>query len=260
MRSIDDRLAVAGVSEGEPFETWCRLRAVEGRRTTIVDLYRLAARQQGIAEPHELPLSERGRLAQQGVGVLFPGFQVAVGSNRDREPVELVPYDVDWPARFEEWREQLSGALGPAALRIEHVGSTSVPGLVAKPTIDVQISVAELGDEESYVAAIEGVGVQLRSRDIEHRYFRPFRGRPREVHVHVCQAGSSWEREHLLFRDYLREHPRACDRYAAVKQEAALVWRDDRWGYTEAKSHVILGVLDDAEGWAAGLGWTLTRA
>jgi GrpB-like predicted nucleotidyltransferase (UPF0157 family) len=91
-----------------------------------------------------------------------------------------------------------------------------------------------------YAPQIQQVGVQLRSRDAQHRFFRPFAGQPREVHVHVCQAGSEWEPEHLLFRDYLRTHPAAKDAYAQVKWEAAAVWPDDRIACTEAKTGVIL--------------------
>ena len=78
-------------------------------------------------------------------------------------------------------------------MRIEHVGSTSVPGLAAKPIVDVQVSVADLDDEAASVPPIEEVGLQLRSRDELHRCFRPFRAAPRDIHVHVCHVGSALE-------------------------------------------------------------------
>lgn len=90
---------------------------------------------------------------------------------------------------------------------------------------------------------IESLGLQLRSRDELHRYFRPKPGAPREVHVHVCQTGSTWAGEHLLFRDYLREHAAARDAYSRAKREAAARWGDDRFAYTDAKSEVILQIL-----------------
>ena len=74
--------------------------------------------------------------------------------------------------------------------------------------------------------------------------------------MHVCQAGSDWEREHLLFRDYLRSHPAGRDAYAKAKSEAAAVWTDDRIAYTEAKTGVILDLLDAAETWASENSWT----
>ena len=125
-------------------------------------------------------------------------------------------------------------------------GSTSVPGLLAKPTVDIQVSVTDVSDEDSYVPALAAIGLQLRSRDDFHRYFRPFAGQPREVHVHVCAAGSAWEREHLLFRNYLRDHPEARDAYADAKRKALEVWSDDRLAYTEAKGEAILDILDAA--------------
>lgn len=97
--------------------------------------------------------------------------------------------------------------------------------------------------------------MQLRSRDDEHRYFRPFPGRPRDVHVHVCSAGSAWEREHLLFRDYLRAEPATRDAYARVKEQAAAVWGDDRIAYTEAKGPLIRRTLRAADDWAVRSGW-----
>ena len=75
------------------------------------------------------------------------------------------------------------------------------------------------------------------------------------MHVHVCRSGSAWEREHLLFRDYLRGNPAACEVYAQAKREAAGVWADDSWAYTDAKSGVILDLLDDAEVWASETSW-----
>ena len=140
-----------------------------------------------------------------------------------RDPIEITPYDEDWPLRYEMWRSRLSNALGPTAERIDHVGSTAVPGLAAKPVIDIQVSVQRIGDEDAYVANIEALGIQLRSRDDEHRFFRPFSGLPRDVQVHVCSIGSRWEWEHLLFRDYLRGSESAREAYTDTKRRAAAV-------------------------------------
>jgi GrpB-like predicted nucleotidyltransferase (UPF0157 family) len=97
----------------------------------------------------------------------------------------------------------------------------------------------------------------LRFRDDEHRYFQPPPGRPRDVHLHVCQQGGDWERQHLLFRDYLRSSGDARETYAAAKREAARLWTDQAAAYTEAKSDVILGILDRAQAWAAATGWAI---
>jgi GrpB-like predicted nucleotidyltransferase (UPF0157 family) len=100
--------------------------------------------------------------------------------------------------------------------------------------------------EEAYVPALEAIGLQLRSRDILDRFFRPFPGRPREIHVHVCELGSEWEAAHLRFRDYLRTHPEACDQYTQAKRGAAALWADDGLAYTDAKTEVILKLLEQA--------------
>ena len=258
-RSLDARLAVAQVEpSAEPLMAWQRLREAEGRRTTIIDLYELVSRRRGLAG-HQLPQAERVELARSVMAIIWPGFVRTEGSERQDLSVEVVAYDRSWPGRYERWRDLLDGQLTDTALRMEHVGSTAVPGPPAKPTIDIQISVADLDDESWYVAQIEQAGVQLRSRDALHRFFRPFAGQPRDVHVHVCQAGSDWEREHLLFRDYLRSHAGARDAYARVKWEAAQVWSDDRIAYTEAKTGVILDLLGAAETWARTNSWAVTQ-
>ena len=256
-QSLDARLAAARVEpSAEPQAAWRRLRQAEGRRATVIDLYELVARQRGLAG-HQLPQAERAQLAQSVMPIIWPGFARTDGSERQDVRLEVVPYDLSWPSRYERWRDRLDEQLGATALRIEHVGSTAVPGLLAKPVIDIQISVPDLNDESRYVTQVEQAGVQLRSRDALHCFFRPFAGQPRDVHVHVCQAGSGWEREHLLFRDYLRSHAGARDAYAKVKQEAAQVWSDDRIAYTEAKTGVVLDLLDAAEIWARANCWAV---
>ncbi len=254
VRTLSERLAAAGVTSAEdPLLAWRRLHEAEGRRTTIIDLYRLVAEPRGL-QPHELPLPERLQLARSAMPMVWPGFSITEGSDRG-DPIAVVAYDPIWPATFSAWRKRIAEHLGLGARRIDHVGSTAVPGLAAKPTVDIQVSVSKLEDEDAYVPGLGRAGVQLRSRDQLHRYFRPFAGRPRDVHVHVCRAGSAWEREHLLFRDYLRTHAAAREAYAEAKRSAVQVWADDRWGYTEAKSDVILDILDAAERWAVGAGW-----
>jgi GrpB-like predicted nucleotidyltransferase (UPF0157 family) len=253
--SLDNRLAMAAVPRGtSPVETWRRLRDVEGARATVIDLYELVARERGL-QAHQLPQHERVALARSVMPDVWPGFAMTEGSDRVGDVIRVVPYDDDWPHRFERWRTRITAVLDDGARRIEHVGSTSVPGLPAKPIVDIQISVAEL-DDEWYVQRLEAAGVQLRSRDSLHRYFRPFPCEPRDVHVHVCAAGSEWERDHLLFRDYLRAHSRACDEYAAAKRQAATIWADDGIAYTDAKSEVILASLEAARDWARQRGWS----
>ena len=244
--TLDERLVAAGIDpDGEPVDVWRRLRAVAGPSATVIDLYELAARRRGLTAT-DLPAVERRALAHAAMRVVWRDWEVTAGSERTGDLIEVVDYDPAWPVRFAAWHATLRDALGPTALRIEHVGSTSVPGLAAKPTIDVQVSVADLADEQAYVPPLEAVGLQLRSRDSVHRYFRPFAGGPREINLHVCEVGSGWETEHLRFRDYLRTHPAACDEYARAKRAAAALWADDGFAYTDAKSATVLDILDRA--------------
>ena len=254
---LADRLAAAGVTDGaDPMEAWLQLRAAEGNRATIIDLYELAAAPQGLTA-HDLPVTVRLSLARQAVPHMWPGFSITDGSERPAVPLVVIDYDPAWPHTYARWRHRIGAALGPAALGIEHVGSTSVPGLAAKPIVDIQVSVADLADERRYVPQLEEVGLALRSRDEMHRYFRPPAGQPRDVHVHVCAAGSQWERDHLLFRDYLRADPAACRRYAEAKRANVRRWSDDGWAYTEAKTGVVLDILEQAMDWAQATNWAL---
>jgi GrpB-like predicted nucleotidyltransferase (UPF0157 family) len=229
------------------------LRAAEGNRATVIDLYELVAAPRGLAA-HELPPAERLSLARQAMAQTWPGFAVTEGSERPRVPLVVVDYDPAWPQTYERWRQRVAAALGPAVLGIDHVGSTSVPGLAAKPIVDIQVSVADLGDEPCYVPQLQAVGLVLRSRDELHRFFRPPAGQRHEVHVHVCAAGGRWERDHLLFRDFLRAHPAACLRYAEAKRASVRRWSDDGWAYTEAKTAVVLDILEQSKDWAAATG------
>ncbi len=169
------------------------------------------------------------------------------------EPILLAQPSAEWAPAFASIQRQLSAALGPE-FRVEHVGSTAIPGIPAKPVIDIQVSVPDLADEAAYVPAIESIGVELRVRepDLGHLYFR---NSPRTIQVHVCPIGSKWERDHLLFRDYLRANPRVAADYAALKQASAEQYGDDRLAYTEAKGPFVEAALAAAEDWAAATGW-----
>lgn len=238
----------------EPLAAWARRRRDGDATATVVNLYELVARRRGL-QASQLPADERARLSLLALHVIDPSFSIVADSERAAETIELAPYDPEWPALFEAWRIKVATALGPAARRIDHVGSTSVPGLTAKPIIDIQVSVDDINDEQVYVPPTESMGVQLRNRDAEHRYFRPFAGRPRDVHVHVCNANGIWERRHLLFAAYLREDQAARREYLVAKLVALARWADDRVAYTEAKDDVVRRITEQAEHWALVAGW-----
>lgn len=162
---------------------------------------------------------------------------------RQPGPVRLVEYDADWPARFERIRENLVGALGATARTVEHVGSTAIPGMVAKPIIDVLMTVDDVEDQARYLPVIEELGYELRVREDGHRMFRPA---SRDVHVHVCAEGSPKHRDYLLLRDWLRRSPDDRAAYARLKRElAAEAWPDVNY-YAQAKGPVISEILERA--------------
>ena len=163
---------------------------------------------------------------------------VLVGG-RERRPVVLTPYDPSWPARYESERDRVARALGRLARSIEHIGSTAVPGLAAKPVVDVLVTVSAIEDTDAYSAPLLRAGYELRVREAGHRMFRT---RARDVHVHVWPAGSE-ERRYLLLRERLRGSAEDRLRYEEVKRElAAREWPDVNY-YAEAKSAVIADIL-----------------
>jgi GrpB-like predicted nucleotidyltransferase (UPF0157 family) len=178
-----------------------------------------------------------------------------LGADRPADPVEIVAYDPEWPARFEAMRARLASALGATAVRIDHVGSTAIPGLAAKPVIDIQISVPDVNDEQAFRAPIERQGFALRWVEPGHRYFRPPPGVAREYQVHVCTVGSEWERVHLLFRDYLRTHPDVAAEYEALKRDLATRLTLERIAYNDAKAPFIDSTVARATEWAVETGW-----
>lgn len=172
------------------------------------------------------------------------------------DPIIVVPYNPAWPAAFAEHGRALRSALGHQALRIDHIGSTAVPGLAAKPIIDIQLSVPALEPMKAYQPALAACGFQWRADnpDRTRRYFRELPGLPR-THLHVRRAGSWGEQFALLFRDYLRRHPEAAERYAQTKLHLAQRYRGDRAGYVAAKEPVIWDIMNHADQWACTSGW-----
>ena len=160
------------------------------------------------------------------------------------DPVELREQSTEWATRAGEWIAAIRVALLVLDLRVEHVGSTAVPGLIAKPVIDLLVSVPDLADERAYRPALESLGLVLRAREPDHLFFRPPAGHPRTVHVHVCATGSAWEREHLAFRDELRARPDVAAAYAELKVRLAVEFRADRAAYTDGKAAFIRSVID----------------
>jgi GrpB-like predicted nucleotidyltransferase (UPF0157 family) len=163
------------------------------------------------------------------------------------DSVTIVDYDPQWPARFAEERARLAEAFGDDAIEIEHIGSTSVPGLAAKPIIDIVIGARTVPPPASRITAVEGLGYEhLGEYGIPGRaYFRRRSPRPRTHHVHVYAAGSDRIRDHLLFRDWLRAHPAEATSYAELKRELARQDLDSA-AFQSGKAHFIAELLGRA--------------
>jgi GrpB-like predicted nucleotidyltransferase (UPF0157 family) len=165
--------------------------------------------------------------------------------------IRIVDPDPGWPAAAQAELHRLAEALGPVAVRLDHVGSTAVPGLPAKPVVDLQVSVAALEPAAAYVEPLERLGYLHVPYDGYPFFGRP-RARPRTHHVHVCASGSHNELRHLAVRDFLRTHPEEARAYATLKREVAARHPGDREGYMAGKDAYVLALEERALRWAAG--------
>lgn len=162
-------------------------------------------------------------------------------------PIHIVDYDPDWPRLYRREEERITGLLGATALRVEHVGSTSVPGLAAKPRIDVLLVVPDSAEESAYVPALEAAGYTLRIREPDWFEHRLLKGADTEVNLHVFSDGASEVDRMLRFRDHLRAHEADRELYARTKRELGRrVWRHVQ-EYADAKTDVVNEILRRAE-------------
>ena len=157
--------------------------------------------------------------------------------------VVVVPYSQEWPETFDRHRARIAAALGTGAVGIDHIGSTAVPGLAAKPIVDILVVIADSAHEDSYLPAMERAGYVLRVREPDFEEHRMFRAQERDVHVHVLSAGSPEIERYLRLRDALRAAPFLRARYQALKQTlAAQDWQDMN-AYAQAKSGMIETII-----------------
>ena len=163
-------------------------------------------------------------------------------------PVELVSYDAAWPARFEEESAELRRVLAPwLAGPIEHIGSTAIPGLAAKPVIDIMAGVDSLDGSRAAIAAAADLGYCYfpYQAELKHWFCKPSPAF-RTHHLHLVPVGSPYWSRPIAFRDYLRTHPEVAAEYEALKRRLAAEFRFDREAYTEAKAPFINAVTDRA--------------
>ena len=163
-------------------------------------------------------------------------------------PVEIHDYDPDWPRLYEREEERIRAALRDRVIRIEHVGSTSVSGLPAKPLIDVALEVPDSADEAAYLPALETTGYSLRIREPDWFEHRLLKGPDTDVNVHVFSAGCEEVDRMLVFRDWLRENAADRELYAVKKRElAGREWKYMQQ-YADAKTSVVNEIMARATG------------
>jgi GrpB-like predicted nucleotidyltransferase (UPF0157 family) len=165
-----------------------------------------------------------------------------IGGVEKRE-IKIVDYDTDWPKKFESHARVIADALGGFALLIEHVGSTSVPGLAAKPIIDILVVVPDSADESAYLPRLEAAGYVLRVREPDWNEHRMLRTLEKDVHVHIYSAGCPEVERTLTFRDRLRRNTDDRRRYERTKRELAAKEWPDMNAYAEAKTEVIENII-----------------
>jgi len=166
----------------------------------------------------------------------------------DRERVRVEPYDPAWKEAYERERRRLADLIGDDVLGFEHVGSTAVEGLPAKPVIDLLAVVDDIDAARDLVPVLEANGYEYRPKPDESERLHCAKGPPedRTHYLKLVERDSTFHRETVAFRDHLRANPAAAERYAARKRELAERYADDRDAYTEAKAAFVEDVLSDA--------------
>ena len=169
---------------------------------------------------------------------------VTIGApNRVDGPIVLAEYDPAWAVLYEREAERVHATLGSRVRLLEHAGSTSVPGLAAKPIIDMVLAVADSADEAAYVPQLESAGYVLRIREPDWHEHRLFKGPETNINLHTFSDGSSEISRMLAFRDRLRTHDDERDLYLATKRELAARHWTYVQDYADAKGEVVEGII-----------------
>lgn len=167
-------------------------------------------------------------------------------------PIKIVDYDSRWPRLYEAERRLILNVIGQIVTRVEHIGSTAVPGLGAKPTVDIMVAVDHLRDAERCIEPLQRIGYEYQPEHevsiSERRFFR--KGDPpreQHFHLHMVELTSDFWQRHLLFRDHLRTHLEVAREYYELKKRLANKYGSDREGYTEAKTSFIISTVAKAK-------------
>lgn len=168
-----------------------------------------------------------------------------------KQKVEIVEYDPKWPTLYVNEKMKIEATVGHIIIAVEHIGSTAVPGLGAKPTIDIMVAVPRLSDADKCIEPLHNIGYEYQPEHEvsmpERRYFR--KGEPpreQHYHLHMVEKGGEFWKQHLAFRDYLRTHTEKAQQYYQLKKKLASKYGADREGYTEAKTQFIESIVKEA--------------
>ncbi|MEL7532335.1 MAG: GrpB family protein [Bacteroidota bacterium] len=165
----------------------------------------------------------------------------------ERGSIRLVPHQASWKATFEAERQKIAFALAGSILNIEHIGSTAIPSIVAKPVIDMAISLVHLEDGLACVAALEDLGYLYKGENgIQGRHYFRTHAEIVKFHIHMFAEGNAKLRDHLLFRDYLIAHAVEAKAYNDLKIKLSQQFASDRAAYTANKNDFISEILDKA--------------
>ena len=161
----------------------------------------------------------------------------------ERGKVRLVEYDDAWPRLFQEEKERILQAIGQYVTDVQHVGSTAVPGLKAKPIIDIAIGVGRLSQAKEWLHRLEATGCEFREHSSEPDNLLFVKGNPRTHHLHVVEHGGAEWQGYLRFRDRLRQDDGLAKEYQELKERLARTYPEDRESYTEGKAAFIRSVI-----------------
>lgn len=164
-------------------------------------------------------------------------------SSAKSEVIELVEYDSRWTAAYQKEKELITAALKQQIIDIQHIGSTSVTGLSAKPIIDILVAVNKLNTAETYSSQLQEINYQYiyYAENVDRLFFR--KGTPRTYHLHIVEYGSWTYWRHILFRDYLLAHPETAQQYEQLKREMAIKFKVDMNAYANSKTQFIQSIV-----------------
>jgi len=170
-------------------------------------------------------------------------LEIGVIGGAEKRVIEIISYDDSWPLKYVEHKNKIIEALGDSKINIEHIGSTAVPHLSAKPIIDILLVVKDSSNEDEYLDKMESAGYQLRVREPDFHEHRMFRTIERDVHIHILSNGSSEIERYISFRNRLRTNGLDRNNYEKLKLKLATKQWEDMNEYAEAKSEIIERII-----------------